>query len=177
MRSQDKYRIVAHLVLLHIVLKSSGSAFENFLVDDFTTLTRTWCSARSTKNTDILRSIAVSDRILSTAVDYEYTIILPPGPLMIDGLAKLEGQANFTEVASSAKAITMDLFATDESASVQVGLSLHNQWSDTYGIIGSAGHRVQNVPRDNCEESNCGKCDVPTPQQALHSGEPGFHET
>jgi urate oxidase len=44
---------------------------------------------------------------------------------MIDGLAKLEEQAKFTEVASSAKAITMDLFATDESASVQVGLSPH----------------------------------------------------
>jgi len=84
-----------------LVLKSSGSAFENFFVDEFTTLT------------------PVSDRILSTAVDYEYTIVLPSGPLTIDALAKLEEQAKFTDVASSAKTITMDLFATDESASVQ----------------------------------------------------------
>ncbi|KAG9047045.1 hypothetical protein FS837_003182 [Tulasnella sp. UAMH 9824] len=84
-----------------LVLKSSGSAFENFYVDEYTTLT------------------PVSDRILSTAIDSEYTYALPTGPLTIDGLADLDKAVKFQEVAKSAKTITLELFATDESASVQ----------------------------------------------------------
>jgi len=99
-KDKIKGSVVAGLKDL-LVLKSSGSAFENFYVDEFTTLT------------------PVSDRILSTSVECEYTIQLPAGYLTIDGLAKLGETAKFTEVAVNAKKITLELFATDESASVQ----------------------------------------------------------
>jgi len=87
-----------------LVLKSSGSAFEGFWTDEFTTL------------------VPVSDRILSTAVEYEYTITLPKEPLTIGGLKELGEKAKFESVAESAKQVTLDLFATDESASVQATL-------------------------------------------------------
>lgn len=64
----------------------------------------------------------MSDRILSTAIDYEYTMILPKEPLTIAGLEALAGKAKFKEVAENAQKVTMDLFATDESASVQVSI-------------------------------------------------------
>lgn len=63
---------------------------------------------------------AVTDRILSTAIEYEYTIILPKEPLTIDGLGEVGKKAKFAEVATSARNVTLNLFATDESASVQV---------------------------------------------------------
>lgn len=62
---------------------------------------------------------AVSDRIFSTAIDYDYTFELSSEYLTIDGLAKLEEGTKFTEVAESAKKITLETFALDESASVQ----------------------------------------------------------
>jgi len=104
-----------------LVLKSSGSAFENFFKDEFTTL------------------VPVSDRILSTAIDYEYTIVLPKEPLTIDGLAEVGKKAKFSEVAASARKITLDLFATDESASVQATLYKMGQKiigdNDTVGSV------------------------------------------
>jgi len=84
-----------------LVLKSSGSAFENFHEDEFTTL------------------VPVSDRILSTTVDCECVLSMPPGHLTVDGLAKLEEEVKFTTVVCNAKDITLELFALDESASVQ----------------------------------------------------------
>ncbi|KAG8974513.1 hypothetical protein FRB90_009756, partial [Tulasnella sp. 427] len=84
-----------------LVLKSSGSAFEDFYVDEYTTLT------------------PISDRILSTAIDCEWTYELPSTSLTIDGLADLDKAVKFQEAAKSAKTITLELFATDESASVQ----------------------------------------------------------
>lgn len=104
-----------------LVLKSSGSAFENFFVDEFTTLTRTClrtqdCACRAL--TAFLK-LAVADRILSTSVEYDYTFLIP-GYITIDGLGKLGEECKFKAVAESAKAITLELFATDESASVQV---------------------------------------------------------
>jgi len=119
-------KVVAGLKDL-LVLKSSGSAFENFHVDDFTTL------------------VPVSDRILSTAVDYEYTIKLPAGNLTIDGLAKLGEGAKFTQVAASAKKITLDLFATDESASVQATLfKMAQQIISDNPTVGSVTYRLPN---------------------------------
>jgi len=110
-----------------LVLKSSGSAFENFFTDEFTTL------------------IPVSDRILSTAIDYEYTIILPAGYLTIDGLAKLGEEAKFAEVALSAKKITLDLFALDESASVQATLyKMAQQIIKDNSTVGSVTYKLPN---------------------------------
>ncbi|KAG8896428.1 hypothetical protein FRB99_008893 [Tulasnella sp. 403] len=110
-----------------LVLKSSGSAFEDFYVDEFTTLT------------------PVSDRILSTAIDYEYTINLPAGNLTIDGLAKLGEEVRFKEVAESARQVTLDLFATDESASVQATLfKMAQEIIASNPTVGSVTYRLPN---------------------------------
>ncbi|KAG8807312.1 hypothetical protein FRC17_004523 [Serendipita sp. 399] len=88
-----------------LVLKSSGSAFENFLRDEYTTL------------------IPVSDRIFSTSVDLTYTFSLPALSFgTIDGLGDLDVEAQFNRVAASAKEVTLEVFAVDESASVQATL-------------------------------------------------------
>jgi len=110
-----------------LVLKSSGSAFEGFFQDEFTTL------------------IPVSDRILSTAVEYEYSIILPGGYLTIDGLAEAGAKAKFEEVANSAKSITLDLFATDESASVQATLyKMAQKIIHDNATVGSVTYKLPN---------------------------------
>jgi urate oxidase len=62
----------------------------------------------------------VSDRIFSTAVDLNYTFTLPAYG-GADKLSELDIEAQFDRVATSAKEITLEVFATDESASVQVG--------------------------------------------------------
>ncbi|KAF8300125.1 uricase [Clavulina sp. PMI_390] len=88
-----------------LVLKSSGSAFENFHVDEYTTLK------------------PVSDRIFSTAVDTEYTLEIPPSELVtIEGLAKLGETVGYRTIAKNVKAATLETFAIDESASVQATL-------------------------------------------------------
>lgn len=90
------------------VLKSTGSAFENFVRDEFTTL------------------VEVNDRIFSTSVDlqYEYTpISLPSSPSSLSpALSSLQDTHAFSGVASRAREITLTVFATDESASVQATL-------------------------------------------------------
>lgn len=110
-----------------LVLKSSGSAFEDFYVDEFTTL------------------VPVSDRILSTAVDYEYTFNLPTEPLTIDGLAKLDREVKFSQVATSTKCITLDTFALDESASVQATMyKMCEQILEANPTVGSVTYRLPN---------------------------------
>jgi hypothetical protein len=105
------------------VLKSTGSAFENFVRDEFTTLPE------------------VDDRIFSTSVDLRYTygevgVKLPPRAAHEDdqGPSVLKfGEETFdksrtgvvypwedTEVGARARKTTLDVFAHDESASVQV---------------------------------------------------------
>ena len=97
------------------VLKSTGSAFENFMRDEYTTL------------------VEVDDRIFSTSVELRYTY----GEVAL-GLPRDEGRLDFGEqnfdrsgagqvhawedakVGALAREITMDVFAHDESASVQV---------------------------------------------------------
>jgi urate oxidase len=115
------------------VLKSTGSAFENFVRDEYTTLAE------------------VEDRIFSTSVDLRYTygevgvkklLPLPPprgahedqGPpsVLVDF-----GEESFdkgetgvihpwedTDVGARAREATLDVFAHDESASVQVRTGL-----------------------------------------------------
>lgn len=101
--------------VIFTVLKSTGSAFENFVRDEYTTLAE------------------VDDRIFSTAVDLMYTY----GEVAVR-LPRDEGRLDFGEqnfdrngaeeayawedakVGARTREITMDVFAHDESASVQV---------------------------------------------------------
>ncbi len=92
------------------VIKTTGSAFENFVRDEFTTL------------------VEVSDRIFSTAVDLEYTFAGPvvlstaEGKVTEASLEKAKSEKAFDAVARRARAITLEMFAEDESASVQATL-------------------------------------------------------
>ncbi|TDL25562.1 uricase [Rickenella mellea] len=81
-----------------LVIKTTGSAFENFVRDEYTTLAE------------------VTDRIFSTSVDLRYSFI--PKTLDPNNL----GNFDYDKVASAARAITLEIFATDESASVQATL-------------------------------------------------------
>jgi len=96
------------------VLKSSGSAFTNFIRDEYTTL------------------VEVDDRIFSTSIDLEYVfsaveIVSPADPKQLDFALRqgfeVEGQGGVWDaqgVAERARKVTLETFAEDESASVQV---------------------------------------------------------
>ena len=97
------------------VLKSSGSAFEGFVRDEHTTL------------------VEVDDRIFSTSIDLTYTY----APFAVKKNTSLDAQellsAESTGVGSAwdgdavavkARAATLEIFAVDESASVQVRMRL-----------------------------------------------------
>lgn len=95
------------------MIKTTGSAFKNFVRDEYTTL------------------VEVNDRIFSTAVDLEYSFgpISIPGGADRDALDKeginLKGGVwdegkKFEGAAESARKVTLSIFALDESASVQV---------------------------------------------------------
>ena len=87
------------------VLKSSGSAFEGFITDEYTTLK------------------PVSDRIFSTAVDASYTLTPPPSSLLtISNLSQLGSLFNYITIAQKVRTATIETFASDESASVQATL-------------------------------------------------------
>lgn len=86
-----------------LLLKSSGSAFTNFIRDEFTTL------------------VEVKDRILSTAVDLQYEF--PKYTLSgLESIGALETELRFEKAAQLARDITIDLFATHDSESVQATL-------------------------------------------------------
>ncbi|KAF9526336.1 uricase [Crepidotus variabilis] len=99
-----------------LVLKSTGSAFEKFYRDEFTTL------------------VEVNDRIFSTSIDLTYTFapisIKPPSDeRKLDFILPVhKGENGYAgsvwdlEVPARALAATLDIFATDESASVQATL-------------------------------------------------------
>ncbi|KAH9046132.1 hypothetical protein EDB84DRAFT_1467810 [Lactarius hengduanensis] len=96
-----------------LVLKSTGSAFENFVRDEYTTLPE------------------VNDRIFSTSVDLRYTygqvnVELPSDDkLLVFGVGNLNGGVHPWEdakVGVRSREITLDVFAQDESASVQATL-------------------------------------------------------
>jgi len=104
--------------LIRAVLKSTGSAFENFVRDEYTTL------------------VEVDDRIFSTSVDLRYTYGEVAVQLPNDEKRLRFGEQNFdrigagevdvwedAKVGARAREITMDVFANDESASVQSGLT------------------------------------------------------
>jgi len=98
-----------------LVLKSTGSAFENFVRDEYTTLAE------------------VNDRIFSTSVDllYAFTqfeITAPKDERKLEfDKGQIEGEGglgawNGLKVSESAREVTLQVFATDESASVQATL-------------------------------------------------------
>ncbi|KAJ7599295.1 hypothetical protein C8J56DRAFT_916356 [Mycena floridula] len=98
-----------------LVLKSTGSAFTNFIRDSYTTL------------------VEVDDRIFSTSVDlqYDFAPISLKSPTDADKLefvvpadhtAELKGGVWDEGVAAGARKITLETFATDDSASVQATL-------------------------------------------------------
>lgn len=98
-----------------LVLKSTGSAFNSFIRDEYTTL------------------VEVDDRILSTAIDVSYTfapfdVTAPTDEKKLEFTVaadvELEGGVWDPEVSERARNVTMKVFADDESASVQVHLIL-----------------------------------------------------
>lgn len=93
------------------MLKSTGSAFEGFIRDQHTTL------------------VEVNDRIFSTSIDLTYTFAPFPVsqstsvdvPKLVSAEDGAAGSAwDGDAVAVRARAATLELFAEDESASVQV---------------------------------------------------------
>lgn len=96
------------------VLKSAGSSFTNFVRDEFTTL------------------VEVDDRIFSTSIDLNYTfapfhIQSPSDEKKLEfiipvqkGEKGYEGSVWDDGIPERARTATLDIFATDESASVQV---------------------------------------------------------
>jgi len=137
-----------------LVLKSSGSAFEGFLRDEYTTLTD------------------VDDRIFSTAIDLDYQVELE-GPMTIDNLGSVGVKAKFNELQESARKITLETFATDESASVQVSWRKmrHRYHTD----VVRQGHDVQDVPKVHCGKRDSKRDLVPVAEQALYSCAAGLH--
>jgi urate oxidase len=128
------------------VLKTSGSAFENFLRDEYTTLAE------------------VSDRLFSTSVTLSYTIPLPPNiPLSIENLGQIAKEIDFAKVATSVKKDTLEVFAEDESASVQVRI-IHR----VYAWLIRLGDHVQYSSKgSSLVPFNLGDI-IQLSQQALH---------
>ncbi|KAK4052312.1 hypothetical protein OIO90_004393 [Microbotryomycetes sp. JL221] len=85
-----------------LVLKSTGSSFEDYVVDKFTTLK------------------PVNDRIFSTAVDCSYTIPLSPSATTPSSLPNLS--IDFNHIYNSVLTTTLETFAQHDSASVQATL-------------------------------------------------------
>ncbi|KAG8714095.1 hypothetical protein FRC11_009873 [Ceratobasidium sp. 423] len=87
----------------------------------------------------------VDDRIFSTSIDLDYSIKLPDGPVTIDGLGALGEKAKFSELQSSARKITLETFATDESASVQATMyKMSQQFIADNAIANSISYRLPN---------------------------------
>lgn len=85
-----------------LVLKTTGSSFTKFHRDQYTTLQE------------------VDDRLFSTSVDLKYDVSLPPSvPLTIENIGKINQHVDFQNVYLKTRKATLEVFATDESASVQ----------------------------------------------------------
>lgn len=87
-----------------LVLKSTGSSFENFVRDKFTTLPD------------------VNDRIFSTSVECSYEVPIPASALSAAALPKIG--INFEAIYASMMETTLEIFSTHNSASVQATLYL-----------------------------------------------------
>lgn len=112
----------------------------------------------------------MDDRIFSTSIDLDYSIELPNEPVTIDGLGALGERAKFSELQESVRKITLETFATDESASVQVRIILNTtsfRHNDVVSVL--TGHDVQDVAKIHREQLDCQLYFLPTTKQALHS--------
>lgn len=100
---------VNSILSLPLVLKTTGSAFERFIRDEYTTLAE------------------VNDRIFSTSIDISYSF----SPLSIpkpqdDRKLEFRAEGDVFEslkdgsIAERVRKLSLEVFATDESASVQV---------------------------------------------------------
>lgn len=94
-----------------LVLKSSGSSFSDFIRDEYTTL------------------VEVDDRVLSTSVELDYVfapvnIVSPTDEKKLDFALESQqgGVWDADVIAGTARKITLETFATDDSASVQATL-------------------------------------------------------
>lgn len=112
-----------------LVLKSTGSSFENYVFDKFTTLKREsprllQSFALIHNNTAMLTIFfpfaAVNDRIFSTAVECTYTIPVSRSSLTPQSLPNLS--LDFDRIFNSVTKTTLETFATHDSASVQATL-------------------------------------------------------
>ncbi|GAA5930800.1 uncharacterized protein JCM15063_002463 [Sporobolomyces koalae] len=85
-----------------LVLKSTGSSFENYVFDDYTTLK------------------PVDDRIFSTSVECTYTIPIATSALTVEALPRLG--IDFEGIFANVVDTTLEIFAEHNSASVQATL-------------------------------------------------------
>ncbi|KAJ4392049.1 hypothetical protein N0V93_005670 [Gnomoniopsis smithogilvyi] len=104
------------------VLKSTGSAFHGFVRDEFTTLGETW------------------DRILSTDVDCGWTWKTFGTPKDVEASV-----SKFDDAWEKARAITMKLFAEEESPSVQATMyKMCEHILDAVPDVASANYSLPN---------------------------------
>ncbi len=129
---------MAYDALIFLVLKSSGSAFENFHLCEYTTL------------------VPVSDRIFSTAVATNYNFEKITKDLSIEKLDMLGKSYDFEAIAKNVRDATIQTFAEDESASVQARTCspfiLHHS-KLILCVRGFTGHGVQDR-RDGAERKS-----------------------
>ncbi len=155
------------------MLKSTGSAFENFVRDEYTTLAE------------------VDDRIFSTSVDLRYTYgqvnVQLPGDekRLVFGVGNLNGGVHPWEdakVGARSREITLDVFAQDESASVQVrgnqrGIADRQLTVTLIGMVADSRHWSGDAIQDGTtgagRERGGGYGAVRAAKQALY---PGGHE-
>ncbi|CAE7198340.1 unnamed protein product, partial [Rhizoctonia solani] len=77
--------------------------------------------------------------------DLDYSIKLPNEPVTIDGLAALSEKTKFGELQASARKITLETFATDESASVQATMyKMSQQFIADNATANSISYRLPN---------------------------------
>lgn len=65
---------------------------------------------------------AVKDRLFSTSVTAQWNVPLPNIPLTVENIGAIAAQLKLPEVAAKIREDTLEVFATDESASVQATL-------------------------------------------------------
>lgn len=127
-----------------LILKSTGSSFAGFIRDEYTTL------------------VEVDDRIFSTSVDLNYTFAAIPLPTpknedksdFIIPVLDNQGQGTVWDQSLPAKArkVTLEVFAQDDSASVQATLyKMATQIVQDYPGVASVSYSLPNkhyVPVD-----------------------------
>jgi hypothetical protein len=147
------------------VLKSTGSAFENFVRDEYTTLPE------------------IDDRIFSTSVDLRYTygqveVQLPRDEKrLVFGVENLIGGGHPWEdakVGARSREITLDVFAQDESASVQVRGNAELPIDDSCVVVAEltalgSGDTLQDGTTSAGRERGSGHGAVRSAEQTLHS--------